>query len=175
MATSSQHKLDKVRKPRVHITYDLHIGNATEKRELPFVIGVLSDLFGHNAENQPYKERKFAKIEKGNFDQYMEDLAPSLSFSVKDKASATADAKIKVDLNLKTMSDFSPDNFIKQSETMGPLLQKRKLLLDLLAKLDGNDALTELLIESLKDSAKVKELAAGDGAKADSTKVKAEK
>lgn len=158
MATSSQHKLDKIRKPRVHITYDLHIGDAAQKRELPFIIGVFSDIFGHNTKNIPFKDRKFTKIEKGNFDKFMEELAPTLEFAVKDKTSSDENAKTKVELNFKSIADFNPDNFIKQSESMGPLLSKRKLLMDLLAKLDGNDALINLLIDSLKDAGKLKEL-----------------
>ncbi len=159
MATSSQHKLDKIRKPRVHITYDLHIGDATEKRELPFVIGIFSDLYGHNTENIAYKDRKFTKVEKGNFNTFLENLAPNLEFAVKDNSSTDENAKLKVELKFKSMDDFNPDNFIKQSESMGPLLKRRKLLTDLLAKLDGNDALVNLLIESLKDAGKAKELA----------------
>jgi type VI secretion system protein ImpB len=158
MTKNTQQKLSLVRKPRVHITYDLQIGDASEKRELPFVVGVLADLFGHNKENTPYKERKFTKIEKGNFDSFLESLSPSLDFAVKDTSSSDENARTKVELKFKSMQDFNPDNFIKQSETMGPLLRKRKLLVDLLSKIDGNDALVELLIESLKDSGKAKEL-----------------
>ncbi len=158
MSTSSQKKISKIRKPRVHITYDLHLGDTTLRRELPLVVGVLADLYGHNDQNKPYKERQFTRIDKGNFEKFLEEISPKLAFAIKNKASEDENAKTAVEINFKSMSDFSPDNFIKQSETMGPLLQKRKMLVEILAKLDGNDALVNLLLETLKDSSKAKEL-----------------
>ncbi len=160
MATSSQHKLDKLRTPRVHITYDLHIGNATEKKELPMVIGVFADLYGHNTAVAPLKERQFDKVIPGTFDQFVEKISPMLKFAVKDRSSADENARTQVELKFTSMADFSPDNFVKQHEVFGPLLAKRKLLTDVLAKIDGNDKLVAILLETLKDSGKVTELLA---------------
>ncbi len=159
MVTSSQKKLEKIRKPRVHLTYDLHLGDTTVRKELPFVVGVLANLYGHNDNNKLFKDRRFTLIDKGNFEKFMEEVAPKLAFSVKDKSSADENTKIAVELFFKSMNDFSPDNFIKQSDSVGPLLTKRKMLLEMLAKLDGNGALLTLLLETLKDSSKTKELA----------------
>ncbi len=158
MSMSSQKKLTKIRKPRVHITYDLHLGDTTLKRELPLVVGVLADLYGHNDNNKVYKERAFTRIDKGNFDKFIEEISPKLNFAVKDTSSADENAKCAVEITFKGMKDFNPDNFIKQSEKMSPLLTKRKMLVELLAKLDGNDSLVNLLLETLKDANKAKEL-----------------
>ena len=159
MASSSQHRLAKVRKPRVHITYDLHIGDTREKKELPLVVGILSDLYGHNKNADSFKERRFTRIEKSNFNKVLEKIAPQLEFLIKDKSKNDADATKRVEFKFKSIEDFSPDNFVQQSEDLNKLLMKRKLLTDLLAKLDGNEGLGNILLEMLKAPDKRKELA----------------
>jgi len=91
---STQHKLDRVRSPRVHITYDVEIGGAIELKELPFVVGVLGDFTGQPEQPLPkLKERKFVEINPDNFDSVLEGMKPHLSFAVENKLSDEADAQ----------------------------------------------------------------------------------
>ena len=107
---STQHKLDRVRSPRVHITYDVEIGDAIEMKELPFVMGVLGDLTGQP--EQPLaalKDRKFVEINPDNFDTVLKGMQPHLAFSVANKLSDDPSAgQISVDLHFESMDDFSP-------------------------------------------------------------------
>src|SRR6266851_8868223 len=113
---STQHKLDRVRSPRVHITYDVETGGAIEVKELPFVIGVLGDFTGQPEEPLPkLKERKFVEVNPDNFDSVLEGMKPHLSFSVENKLSDDPDAaKLKVDLKFRKFEDFEPGNVAKQ-------------------------------------------------------------
>ncbi len=105
---STQHKLDRVRSPRVQITYDVEIGGAIELKELPFVVGVLGDFTGQPAQPLPkLKERKFVEVNPDNFDTVLEGMKPHLSFSVENKLSDDPDAaNLKVDLNFKKHGGF---------------------------------------------------------------------
>lgn len=146
MAESTQHKLDRVRPPRVQITYDVHIGDAIEMKELPFVVGILSDLAGKPA--QPLarlKDRKFVNLDKDNFDDVMGAIAPRLAMRVDNRLTEDADAQLNVELNFKSLDDFNPINIVNQVESLRKLYEARQRLTDLLAKLDGNDALDALL------------------------------
>jgi type VI secretion system protein ImpB len=109
---STQHKLDRVRSPRVHITYDVEIGDAIEMKELPFVMGVLGDLTGQP--EQPLaalKDRKFVEINPDNFDSVLKGMSPHLAFSVQNKLSDEADAgQVAVNLKFESLDDFSPEN-----------------------------------------------------------------
>src|SRR5678816_4652004 len=100
---STQHKLDRVRSPRVHITYDVEVGGAIELKELPFVLGVLGDFTGQPEQPLPrLRERKFVEVNPDNFDQVLEGMKPHLSFSVENKLSEDAEAaQLKVDLHFK--------------------------------------------------------------------------
>src|ERR1700693_100870 len=113
---STQHKLDRVRSPRVHITYDVETGGAIELKELPFVVGVLGDFTGQPTEPLPkLKERKFIEVNPDNFDSVLEGMKPHLAFSVENKLAESADApQLKVDLHFKNMDDFEPENVAKQ-------------------------------------------------------------
>lgn len=146
MAESTQHKLDRVRPPRVQITYDVHIGDAIEMKELPFVVGILSDLAGNPI--QPLarlKDRKFVNLDKDNFDDVMEAIGPRLTMRVDNRLTEDADAQLGVELNFKSMDDFNPISIVNQVESLRKLYEARQRLTDLLAKLDGNDALDALL------------------------------
>lgn len=146
MAESTQHKLDRVRPPRVQITYDVHIGDAIEMKELPFVVGILSDLAGNPI--QPLarlKDRKFVNLDKDNFDDVMEAIGPRLTMRVDNRLTDDADAQLGVELNFKSMDDFNPISIVNQVESLRKLYEARQRLTDLLAKLDGNDALDALL------------------------------
>src|SRR5205807_622089 len=145
---STQHKLDRVRSPRVHITYDVEVGGAIELKELPFVIGVLGDFTGQP--EQPLaklKERKFVEVNPDNFDSVLEGMKPHLSFSVENKLSEDANApQLRVDLHFKSLEDFEPENVAKNVKPLKELLDLRTRLSDLRGSLQGNDKLEELLL-----------------------------
>ena len=113
---STQHKLDRVRPPRVQITYDVEVGDAIEVKELPFVMGVLGDFTGQPTEPlAKLKDRKFVEVTPDNFDAVLENMKPHLAFSVENKLCEDPDAgKLKVDLNFKSMDDFAPENVARQ-------------------------------------------------------------
>lgn len=142
---SLQHKLDRVRSPRVHITYDVEIGDSIEMKEIPFVVGVLADLSGNPEEPLPkLKDRKFIEIDRDNFDKVLEGMKPRLAFRVDNKLTGD-DTKMAVDLRFKSMDDFHPERITDQVSPLRKLVETRRRLSDLLSKLDGNDKLDELL------------------------------
>jgi type VI secretion system protein ImpB len=150
---STQHKLDRVRPPRVHITYDVEIGDAIELKELPFVMGVLGDFTGMPSEHLPLlKNRKFVEVNPDNFDSVLEGMKPHLAFSVENKLSEDANApQLKVDLHFKSMDDFSPENVAQQVKPLKELMDLRTTLSNLRGKLQGNDKLEEMLLNLAGD------------------------
>jgi type VI secretion system protein ImpB len=166
---STQHKLDRVRPPRVQITYDVEIGDAIELKELPFVMGVLGDFTGQPVEPLPrLRDRKFVEVNPDNFDQVLEGMKPHLAFSVENKLSEDADAgQLKVDLKFSSMDDFSPENVAKQVKPLKELLDLRTRLSDLRGTLQTNEKLEETLMETLKDAGKMDKLKAEFGAGGD--------
>jgi type VI secretion system protein ImpB len=148
---SAQHKLDRVRPPRVQITYDVEIGGAVEIKELPFVVGVLGDFTGNPEQPLPkLKERKFVEVNPDNFDSVLEGMKPHLSLAVENKLSEDANApQLKVDLKFKKMEDFEPANVAKQVKPLKELLDLRTKLADLRGTLQGNDKLEEILLEAV--------------------------
>jgi len=158
MAESTQHKLDRVRPPRVQITYDVEIGDAIQKKELPFVMGVISDLAGKPAEAPaPMKERKFVQVDRDNFNDVMKSVGPRLAFQV-DNQLTDEDSKFNVELNFESMEDFDPVSVVQQVEPLRKLFEARQRLSDLRAKLDGNDDLDRLLIEIVENTDGLKEI-----------------
>jgi type VI secretion system protein ImpB len=157
---STQHKLDRVRSPRVHITYDVETGGAIELKELPFVVGVLGDFTGQPVEQLPkLKERKFVEVNPDNFDSVLEGMKPHLAFSVENKLSDEPDApNLKVNLNFKSMDDFEPENVAKQVPPLKQLLDLRQRLSDLRGSLQGNDKLEELLLDAVGNTEKLDKL-----------------
>jgi len=157
---SAQHKLDRVRPPRVQITYDVEVGGAIEIKELPFVVGVLGDFTGQPDQPLPrLKDRKFVEVNPDNFDTVLEGMKPHLSFAVENKLSEDADApKLKVDLRFKSMEDFEPANVAKQVKPLKELLDLRTRLADLRGTLQGNDKLEELLLDAVGNSEKLDKL-----------------
>ena len=157
---STPHKLDRVRSPRVHITYDVEVGGAIELKELPFVVGVLGDFTGQP--EQPLaklKERKFVEVNPDNFDSVLEGMKPHLSFSVENKLSEDSEAaNLKVDLKFKSMEDFEPENVARQVKPLKELLDLRTRLSDLRGSLQGNDKLEELLLEAVGNTEKLEKL-----------------
>jgi type VI secretion system protein ImpB len=160
MADSTQHKLDRVRPPRVQITYDVEVGDATQKKELPFIVGVLADLSGQPAQALPkVKDRKFVEIDKDNFNDVLASIGPRAVFRVDNKL-ANDGSKINIELKVSHIDDFNPTNIVKQIEPLRKLLEARQRLNDLLGKLDGNDKLDELLQEVVANSDELKDLQA---------------
>lgn len=160
MAESLQHKLDRVRSPRVHITYDVETGGAIEKKELPFVMGVFGDFTGMPEEPLPrLKDRKFVEIDPDNFDSVLAAMKPHLAFSVENKLSDDPDAgQLRVDLKFKTMDDFEPTQVAKQIKPLKDLMDLRTKLSDLRGSLQGNDKLDELLQAALRSTDKLDKL-----------------
>ena len=152
MSESVQHKLDRVRPPRVQITYDVEIGDAIVKKELPFVVGVLADLSAESLEPLPrLKERKFVEIDRDNFNEVLEACKPRLTFAVENSLTEEQDM-MHVELNFNNLDDFSPTRVVEQVDPLNELLQVRTHLKDLIAKLDGNDDLDGLLQQVIRDS-----------------------
>ena len=133
MADSTQKKLERVRPPRVSIAYEVETGGAIEKKELPFLMGVLGDFSGQPTEPLPQlKERKFVEVTPDNFDDVLASMKPHLAFTVENKLSEDANApKLAVDLNFRSMDDFSPDAVAKQVKPLRELLDLRTQLADL--------------------------------------------
>jgi type VI secretion system protein ImpB len=157
---STQHKLDRVRPPRVHVTYDVEVGDAIEIKELPFVMGVLGDFTGQPTEPLPrLKDRKFVEVNPDNFDSVLEGMKPHLSFSVENKLSEDANApQLKVDLHFRSLDDFDPDKVARQVKPLRELLDLRTRLSDLRGSLQGNDKLEEVLLSTVGDSDKLSKL-----------------
>ncbi len=138
---STQHLLDKVRPPRVQITYDVEIGNAIEEVELPFVMGILADLAGSPATPlPPLKERKIIDIDRDNINDVMASLNAQLPLRVKNVLGGSA-PDLNILLSFKSLDDLNPENIMAQVGPLNDIYTKRKVLTDLLSKLEGNDAL----------------------------------
>lgn len=151
---STQHKLDRVRPPRVQITYDVETGGAIEMKELPFVVGVMADLGGKQEEALPNlkdPKRKFVEIDRDNFNEVMKGIKPRLAFKVDSKLT-NDDSKLGVELRFKDIDDFGPESVANQVEPLRKLVEVRKELCALLAKTDGNDKLAEKLQEIISST-----------------------
>lgn len=166
---SLQKKLSRVRPPRVHITYDVETGGAIEKREIPFVVGVLSDLSGQPEKPLPaIKERKFVEIDKDNFDRVLSQVNPRLAFKVDNRLSED-DTRLGVELRFQSMADFEPAAVAKQVPALRKLLELRNALHNLRTSLIGNDKLDLLLQEVLTNQETLQRIGAeaGSGSVAD--------
>ena len=155
MAKESVHKkLERVRPPRVHVTYDVEVGDAIEVKELPFVMGVLGDLTGQpETPLAALKDRKFVEINPDNFDSVLKGMQPHLSFSVPNKLSDDPNAgQIGVNLRFESLDDFSPENVAKQVAPLKELFDLRTRLSDLRGSLQGNDKLDEALFEAVSNT-----------------------
>lgn len=157
---STQHKLDRVRSPRVQITYDVEIGDAIELKELPFVMGVLGDFTGQPTEAMArLKDRKFVEVNPDNFDSVLAGMKPHLAYSVENKLSDDPNAgQLKVDLNFKSLQDFEPEQVARQVRPLRELLELRTKLSDLRGSLQGNDKLDELLQDAINNTDKMGKL-----------------
>jgi len=143
--------LDRVRRPRVQITYDVETNGAMEKTELPFVVGVLADLSGQPSQPQKgLKDRKVVTIDRDNFNEVLEKAAPRLAFKVENKL--TGEGKLPVELNFKTLDDFDPAKVAEQVGPLRELLRMRHELTQLMSKMEGNDKLEKLLSNILSNT-----------------------
>jgi type VI secretion system protein ImpB len=162
---SLQKKLSRVRPPRVHITYDVQIGDAIEKRDLPFVVGVLADLSGHVPIDKPLppiKERKFVDIDRDNFDNVLGKIEPALQFKVPNRLSEDG-SKLGIRLSFHSLDDFAPAKVAEQVPAVRRLLEARRALANLRSSLIGNDKLESLLQEVLTNTEKLQRITAEEG------------
>ncbi|CAH0990143.1 hypothetical protein SIN8267_00228 [Sinobacterium norvegicum] len=158
MSESIHDKLKRVRKPRVHITYDVETNGAEVKKELPFVVGVMGDYSGDNTANKKsLKDRKFVQIDRDNFNDAMAKVNPKLEMKVENTL-ADDNSEMAVDLDFQNMNDFTPENVVQQVEPLKQLLDARNKLRDLMSKADRSEELEELLEDILKNTDKVTEI-----------------
>lgn len=156
---SLQHKLDRVRRPRVQITYDVETGGAMQKIELPFVVGVMADLSAQTKETlKPLKDRKFTTIDRDNFNDVLKRSAPRVAMKVDNKLT-DAGGKLAVELNFKNMEDFDPAKVASQVPALKEMLDMRHRLTQLLSKMEGNDKLEALLADVMQNTEKAANLA----------------
>lgn len=152
-------KLSRVRKPRVHITYDVETEGAAVKKELPFVVGVMGDFAGHNtAALKPLKDRRFVQIDRDNFDEVLKRMNPKLNFKVENKLAADG-SEFSVDLEFKSMQDFEPAAIVKQVEPLEKLMATRNKLRDLMTKIDRSEELENILERVLNNNEDLQKLA----------------
>ncbi|HEU0177505.1 MAG TPA: type VI secretion system contractile sheath small subunit [Blastocatellia bacterium] len=160
---SIQQKIGRIRPPRVHITYDVEVGGAMVMKELPFVVGVMGDFSGQPAEGlPPVRDRKFVQIDRDNFDQVLAGMKPRLVLRVPNKLSEEG-GSMSVELKFEKLDDFHPDNLVQQVEPLRKLVELRQNLNDLLAKMDGNEKLGNILEDIMNNTEAQKQLGAALG------------
>jgi type VI secretion system protein ImpB len=147
---STQHKLDRVRPPRVHIKYQVENKGVPEIRELPFVVGVLADLSGHNTQDLPaLRDRSFEEVSRDNLGAVFKKIGPTLDLDVQNRLEGDGadkeDELLKVKLQFESLRDFEPDRLVEKVDPLRTLMEVRRKLKYALNKLDGNDTLKRLL------------------------------
>lgn len=166
MAESIHDKLKRVRKPRVHITYDVETNGAVAEKEIPFVMGVMGDYSGDNTNKKPLKDRKFSNIDRDNFNEVMRNVSPELKMKVENTLEGDG-SEISIDMAFKNMEDFEPHKIVEQVEPLKKLQDTRNKLRDLLTKADRSDELESLLEEVLSNAEAMSslsgELGVGEG------------
>jgi type VI secretion system protein ImpB len=159
MATSSQKFIARNRAPRVQIEYDVELYGAEKKVQLPFVMGVLSDLSGKPSEPlPPVADRKFLEIDVDNFDSRMKSMKPRTAFQVPN--TLTGEGNVAVDITFESMDDFSPAAVARKVDALSKLLEARQQLSNLITYMDGKTGAEELLAKVLADPALLNTLAA---------------
>jgi type VI secretion system protein ImpB len=162
-------KLSKVRKPRVHISYDVETEGGLVKKELPFVVGVMGDFSGDPTQTlKPLKDRKFVQIDRDNFNAIMARMTPGLNFKV-DNVIADDGSQIAVNLKFNSMSDFEPGAVVQQVEALRKLKDTRDKLRDLMTKVDRSDELESLLEKVLQNNDEIKSMSAALGTETEKT------
>lgn len=168
MPSESVHKkLERVRPPRVHVTYDVEIGDAIEIKELPFVMGVLGDFTGQPEQPLPkLKERRFVEVTPDNFDAVLESMTPHLAFAVENKLSDDPNAgQLKVDLHFHSLEDFEPEQVARQVKPLRELLELRTRLNDLKGTLQTDEKLDEALVKAVSNTEELNKLKSEIGEK----------
>jgi len=152
-------KLKRVRKPRVHITYDVETEGASVKKELPFVIGVTGDFSGHNTEDlKPLKDRRFIQIDRDNYNDILKRMNPKLDIKV-DNTLSDDNSEMAVSLSFKSLDDFEPAAIVNQVEPLKQLMETRNKLRDLMTKVDRSEDLENILEEVLNNTSSLDKLA----------------
>jgi type VI secretion system protein ImpB len=155
---SVQKKLQRVRPPRVQLTYDVEIGDAIEQKEIPFVVGVMGDFSGASENPLPkLKDRKFVNVDTDNFDDVMKGIEPRAVYRVKNTLSEKG-GEFAVELKFKSIEDFRPESIVQQVEPLRKLLEARTKLSDLRNKLAGNDRLEDILGDVLTNTESLKRI-----------------
>jgi type VI secretion system protein ImpB len=163
---SLQKKVGRVRPPRVHITYDVQVGDAIAKRDLPFVAGVLADLSGMPEKPlPPIAKRKFVSIDRDNVNEVMQKIGPRLAFKVPNRLSED-DTKLNVELRFQSMDDFLPARVAQQITPLRKLLELRNSLSNLRSSLIGNEKLEGLLQDMIHDQELLRQAGSEAGIKA---------
>lgn len=167
MSDSIHDKLKRVRKPRVHITYDLETNGTVVEKEIPFVMGVMGDYSGDNTESKkPLKERKFSQIDRDNFNEIMSKVNPQLRMKVENLLEGDG-SEMSVNLDFKTMEDFEPHRIVEQLEPLKKLMDTRNKLRDLLTKADRSEELESILEDVLSNTNALSSLSNELGVKKD--------
>ncbi len=156
-------KLSRVRKPRVHITYEVEVGDAIEQKELPYVVGVFADLSGNPKDPlDKVKDRKFVEIDRDNFNQVLAGSKPRLTFRVPNRL-ANDDSQLGVELEFETMDDFHPEAVAQQVEPIRKLVEARQRLNELALKVGHNQNLEDILQDVVQNTEALKQLSAAAG------------
>jgi type VI secretion system protein ImpB len=164
---SVQKRLQKVRPPRVQLTYDVERGDAVEQKELPFVVGVIGDFAAASEQDPPkLRDRKFVGVDLDNFDDVMDGMAPRAAFRVRNRLSGQG-GELAVDLTFRKFEDFRPESVVAQIEPLRKLLEARSKLVDLRSKLAGNERLEDLLGEVLQRTEQLHALGGRSGGEGD--------
>ena len=169
MPESVQGKLSRVRKPRVHITYEVETEGATVVKELPFVVGVMGDFSGNPTEPlKPLKDRKFVSIDRDSFDEVMKRMTPGVEMKVENTL-ADDGSELAVKLKFSSIEDFEPAKIVEQVEPLRKLLDTRNRLRELMSAVDRADGLEGELEKLLQDAEALKKLAGEMGVEASAT------
>lgn len=160
MSGSVHDKLNRVRKPRVHITYEVETEGAAIERELPFILGVLGDFAGDpTVPMKPLAERKFTQIDRDNFNDVMARVAPGLNMKVENTLAGDG-SDMAVNLKFSSIEDFEPGRVAQQVPALRAMLETRGKLRDMMSKADNSEKLEQLLEQVLQDDEKLKQLSA---------------
>lgn len=155
---SQQHKLDRIRKPRVHITYDVETNGSMVKTELPFIVGVLGDFAGDSTKQKDLENRKFAEINRDTFNKILGQIAPELNLRVENTLS-NDNTEMAVQLAFKSLDDFDPGRLVQQIEPLRKLMEVRNKLRDLKSSVDRSSNLEKILEEVMSNTEKAKSVA----------------
>ena len=157
---SVQKKLQRIRPPRVQLTYDVEVGDGIASKELPFVVGVMGDFSAASeVEKTKLKDKKFINVDLDNIDEVMQSLAPRAAFQVENTLTAEG-GKLSVDLIFNSMEDFRPEQVVQQVDPLRKLLEARERLTDLRNKISNSERLEDLLDEVLNNTDQIRQLSA---------------